>query len=99
MAKSNTLNHINFSKKIEYGFDLYIKKDLTGAINAFTEVINNSTDQTLEKALDSRAACYEKLPDLHLALRDGRNMIRIKPDSSKLASFLEEESKTSFLGV
>ncbi|RKF63329.1 putative f-box tpr repeat containing protein pof3 [Erysiphe neolycopersici] len=83
MAKPKLSKDGFFSQKFEHGFDLYIKKDLNGAINAFTEVVDNSTDGTLVKALDSRAACYEKLEDFRRALQDGKRMIKVKPDSSK----------------
>ncbi|POS86546.1 hypothetical protein EPUL_002628 [Erysiphe pulchra] len=87
MAKLNLSKDKNFSQKIEQGIDLYIKKDLNGAISAFTEVVDNSTNETLVKALDSRAACYEKLQDFRHALQDGKRMIKVKPDSSKFERY------------
>ncbi|TQS34173.1 hypothetical protein Golomagni_05453 [Golovinomyces magnicellulatus] len=54
------------------------------AKEAFTDVIEKtSCNEILFKALDCRAACYEKLLDLSRALQDSKSMIRINPRSSK----------------
>ncbi len=44
-----------------------------------------STDHLLLKALDGRAASFEKLDRLQLALRDAKEMIDISPKVSKVS--------------
>ncbi|KAL8653094.1 MAG: hypothetical protein Q9226_003987 [Calogaya cf. arnoldii] len=52
----------------------YRRKNYHAALNFFDSVI--STEKQLDvSVLDCRAATYEKLGDLHAALRDGRRMI------------------------
>ncbi|KAI4265677.1 MAG: hypothetical protein L6R38_009247 [Xanthoria sp. 2 TBL-2021] len=52
----------------------YRRKNYHAALNFFNSVI--STEQHLDvSVLDCRAATYEKLGDLHTALKDGRRMI------------------------
>lgn len=47
-----------------------------------------STDHLLLKALDGRAASYEKLDKLQLALRDAKEMIDLSPKVSKVSTGL-----------
>ncbi|CAO1605529.1 hypothetical protein XANCAGTX0491_009045 [Xanthoria calcicola] len=52
----------------------YRRKNYHAALNFFNSVI--STEKRLDvSVLDCRAATYEKLGDLHAALKDGRRMI------------------------
>ncbi|KAI0999099.1 hypothetical protein K3495_g9094 [Podosphaera aphanis] len=67
----------------DQGRRFYLSKDYAAAAEAFTEAINSSNGHLLLKALDSRAATYEKLENLHLALKDGRTMIQTMPNVSK----------------
>ncbi|KAI9055609.1 hypothetical protein LZ554_000554 [Drepanopeziza brunnea f. sp. 'monogermtubi'] len=61
----------------------YQKQDYEGAVEAFTEAVDMSTDHMRMTALDARAATYEKLQQLLPALRDARSMIELKPKQSK----------------
>lgn len=68
---------------LEYGRKRYQEKDYTGAIEAFTNVVDQSTGNILLTALDHRAATYEKLGQLQPALRDSKKMIDEKPERAK----------------
>ncbi|KAI6709791.1 hypothetical protein JHW43_007682 [Diplocarpon mali] len=61
----------------------YQQQDFSGAVKAFTEAVDMSTDNLLMTALDARAAAYEKLQQLLPALRDARRMLELKPKQSK----------------
>ncbi|KAL8763916.1 MAG: hypothetical protein Q9184_000359 [Pyrenodesmia sp. 2 TL-2023] len=52
----------------------YRRKNYHGALNFFNSVISHDKNPAIE-ALDNRAATYEKLGDLHAALKDGRRMV------------------------
>ncbi|KAL8916395.1 MAG: hypothetical protein Q9208_008542 [Pyrenodesmia sp. 3 TL-2023] len=52
----------------------YRRKNYHGALNFFDSIISHDKSPDIE-ALDNRAATYEKLGDLHAALKDGRRMV------------------------
>ncbi|KAL8903548.1 MAG: hypothetical protein Q9207_003853 [Kuettlingeria erythrocarpa] len=52
----------------------YKRKNYHGALNFFNSAISHEKVPAIE-ALDNRAATYEKLGDLHAALKDGRRMV------------------------
>ncbi|KAE9375308.1 hypothetical protein N431DRAFT_542865 [Stipitochalara longipes BDJ] len=77
-------------KAVEDGMDSmgkgrhrYAKGDYAGALEAFTEAVQYSSQHLLLNALDARAATYEKLGDLQPALRDAKKMIDEMPKLSK----------------
>ncbi|PBP18355.1 F-box domain protein [Diplocarpon rosae] len=61
----------------------YQQQDFHGAVKAFTEAVDMSSDHLLMTALDARAAAYEKLQQLLPALRDAKRMLELKPKQSK----------------
>jgi hypothetical protein len=65
------------------------------------QAVEVSTDHPLLDALDNRAATYEKLGQLQAALRDGKEMIDMKPRLSKVGSclFCSTTKLTNYAGV
>lgn len=68
---------------MDKGRHRYAKGDYAGALAAFTEAANSTSQHLLLNALDARAATYEKLGDLQPALRDAKKMIDEMPAISK----------------
>ncbi|KAI9677375.1 MAG: hypothetical protein M1817_006327 [Caeruleum heppii] len=61
---------------------MYRQRDYHGALNAFTEAIELSITP-YARLFDSRAAAYEKLGKLGLALRDARQMIKLERSAAR----------------
>lgn len=68
---------------VERGRIRYLAKNYTGALEAFTQAVKQSTGNLLCTALDYRAATHEKLENLQPALKDAKSMIDLKPDGAK----------------
>lgn len=51
------------------------------------------------QALDHRAATYEKLGDFDKALKDGKSMIQLMPESSKASTAHNEHHKRPYLTI
>ena len=58
-----------------------------------------STGHLLLTALDHRAATYEKLDQLQLALKDAKEMLELKPDLSKAGYHYFEDDSSSLIDV
>ncbi|KUJ18344.1 RNI-like protein [Mollisia scopiformis] len=79
-VKKNTMKGKNAAER---GRQLYAEEDYKGALQAFSEAVQGSTEHLLLNALDNRAATFEKLGMYKLALRDAKEMIEMMPKLAK----------------
>ena len=68
----------------ELGRRYYKQKQYEKAIEAFTEGIEAANNQSMS-LFDHRAAGYDKLAKFSLAVRDGRDMIKLDKQNVKVS--------------
>lgn len=73
-------NHISKSK-FDEGVSAFLKENFEGAVNFFTEVINNEPSSAL--AYLSRGAAYTRLERTDDSIKDYTSAIELKPDYAR----------------
>jgi F-box/TPR repeat protein Pof3 len=71
----------------ELGRRYYKQKQYEKAVEAFTEGIEAANSQSMS-LFDHRAASYDKLAKFSLAVRDGRDMIKLDKQNVKVSKCL-----------
>ncbi|EZF32106.1 hypothetical protein H109_01682 [Trichophyton interdigitale MR816] len=67
---------------LAYGQSQYAQRNYANALTAFTTALGQAEDERM-RILDNRSATYCKLGDLDLALKDGRQMLKLDKSDAR----------------